>query len=142
MFFTHRAYLNAKGGGSILVLTHDVKRALTDSTIKKGLISIVSMGATTGVALMENDAAVWQERLKLLQKQFADVPNDKVARRSGLGGAQSQLMAAAVGLNVTLSFNDVRLIVSPFHEIVALDFEPKPGRREFVISIQGDGDAK
>jgi len=139
MFFTSKAYLNS-GGQQILNLTHDVKRCLLDSTAVSGHINIVSPRATVGIALMENDAAVQKALLDSIINQFSgDEGEEKVARRSGAGAGLYHLMAGMCGLSLTVPFDSGKLISSPFHEIVALDFEKESGRREFILSVVGEG---
>lgn len=87
---------------------------------------------------MENDAALQKEFLQYVQKQFEGSSQDKVGRKSRTGPNHCHLMAALVGLSVTISFDQGRLLISPFHDILAFDFEPNSGRREFQITIVGE----
>ncbi|MBU0506399.1 MAG: YjbQ family protein [bacterium] len=138
MYYTHKAYLNSRGGPTVLTLTHDAKRCLADSKAKSGLLHIISSYGTIGVKLMENDAKLHQAYLDSVQKMFAQSDESKTSRRSGTGANKFHLMAAQCGLEITVPFEAGRLNSSPFHEILAFDFEPKAGRREFVITIVGE----
>lgn len=139
----HKAYLNAKGAGQILSLNHDVKRALTDSKLKQGLVSILSTQATTAVTLIEADAELQKMYVEHIQKQIDEtVSKNILPKRSHTGANGFHLRAALVGLSLTASFDQGRLLVSPFHDIIAIDFEPKPGRREFIISVLGGAETK
>mgnify|MGYP003980358853 CR=1 FL=1 len=102
MFYSSKAYLNARGGPSVLVLSHDVKRCISDSQVTSGQLNIVSTQATTGVALFENDAKIHEAWLEYAQKQFAEANEDKVSRRSGAGATKFHLMAALTGISLTL----------------------------------------
>lgn len=134
----HKAYLNAKGGPAVFNLSHDVKRCLSDAKAKSGQIHVLSTLGTTGVALMENDAELQKEYLAFVQKQFEGASQNKVTRRSRTGASCFHQMAALVGLSLMVSFEGGRLLTSPFHEIIAFDFEPSPGRREFVMTVVGE----
>ena len=138
MFFTQKAYLNAKGGPAIFNITHDVKRALADSKAKKGLVMILSTQGTAGVKLIENDPALQKEMLDEVFKQFEKTGAEDPKRKSLTGANCFHKMAASVGLSLTVAFDGGRLLTSAFHDIVGFDFEPKPGRREFVITILGE----
>lgn len=139
MFYLHRAYFNARGDHAPLIITHDVKRGLADSKISRGHVNVLSTQGTVAVTLIENDVKIQKALIELIQKQFEGGLDDKGARRSGTGASNFHLMAQQVGLSVVLPVSDGKLLSSPFHDIVALDFEPKPGRREFLITISGDG---
>jgi thiamine phosphate synthase YjbQ (UPF0047 family) len=138
VFYTHKAYLNAKGGPATLNLTHDVKRAIVDAKVKKGLILVLSTQGTAAVKLIENDAALQKEFLDHILKQFETGEAGDPKRRSHTGANCFHQMAASIGLTLSLAFDNGRLLTSAFHEIVAFDFEPKPGRREFLITILGE----
>ncbi len=131
----YRAYLTANGGLKSYVLTHDVKKALATQTGKSGLAHIVSMGATTAVGLFENDpevlAPLQQSIFALFQAHIKPAAN----RRSGLSAPAYHQMAGLMRLEVTVPFENGKLLTSPFQDVMALDFEPKPGRREFIITI-------
>lgn len=139
VFYLHKAYLNSRGDHAPLIITHDVKRCLADSKILNGHVGILSTQGTVAVSLIENDLKIQKAFIELIQKQFEGASEDKVARRSGTGASLYHLMAQKVGLSVTLPMGGGRLLSSPFHDVVAFDFEPKSGRREFVITVVGDG---
>lgn len=130
--------MNARGGPAVLILSHDVKRCLSDSQAKGGYIHIMSSQGTTAVTLMENDAELQKEYLSYIEKQFEASSRDKVARKSRTGPNCYHHMASLIGLGLTVGIDGGRLLTSPFHDVLAFDFEPTPGRREFVITIVGE----
>lgn len=139
MSYSLKAYINATGKPCAYTLIHDVKRCLAESKIQTGLISILSTQATTSVILLENDDMIKKEVMAYAQKAFEHVADKAVARRSGSGADRYHLMAALTGLCVTVPFTMGRLAIHFQHDVVALDYEPKPGRREFVMTVVGSG---
>lgn len=137
MLYTLKAYINATGKPKAYLLTHDIKRALSDSKSQSGLVHILSSQATTSVVVMEKDELLQQEALTHAEEFFQKASNQSVSRRSFTGPNKYHLMAGLTGLSLTLPFSEGRLLSSPFHEVFALDYEPKPGRREFIISVMG-----
>ncbi|OVE81516.1 hypothetical protein BVY03_03550 [bacterium K02(2017)] len=135
--FLKKTYLNSAGGGKSLNLTHDVKRVLADSRMVHGHVNIISTQATAGVSLMENDLNLQQEFINSIKSQYDESNADSPARRSRTGADCYHHMAGLVGLSLVLPFENGQLVSSPFHDIVALDFEPVSGRREFIISVLG-----
>lgn len=137
-----KAYINATGDFRPYVLTHDVKRGLQESKGSSGLIQILSTQATTSVVLLENDVKLAQLFMEEQKRRFAQLLDQEVNRRSLTGPARYHFMAAQTGLSLILPFERQRLLVSVHHEIYALDFEPKAGRREFVIVVYVQGEKK
>lgn len=137
LVYVYKAYINALGGPSVLNLTHDVKRCIADSKMTGGQINVISTGGSTGVVILEQDEKLCQEYLKYVETLFDGSSKDGVSRRSRTGANCFHHRAAFVGLSLTVSFEQGRLLTSPFHEIYALDFEPAAGRREFVMTVVG-----
>lgn len=135
----HKAYLNATGKIATYTLTHDVKRAILDAKAAAGHVCILSTQATTAVLLLENDDTIKKELMAHVQKMFESVSSKPISRRSGSGPDRFHLMAAFMGLTITLPFQQGRLLGHPQHEVLALDFEPKAGRREFIVSVLPSG---
>lgn len=138
MFYSQKAYLNANGKANCYTLIHDIKRCLADSKIVAGLVTVLSMQATTAVLLLENEEDVKQALIQHVQAQISSVSVKPMAtpRRSGTGPAAWHVAAAqAAGLTLTLPFANGRLLTHPQHEVFALDYESKSGRREFVITV-------
>lgn len=109
MLHTLKAYANSKGR-SVLVLTHDVKRCLRDSGAIKGMVTILSTDTAVGVTLKETVKA----------------------------GTPLQPEAPLSGLSLTLAFDQGKLLMSPYHDIVGLDQITIPGRREFIVTVMGE----
>lgn len=135
---SYKAYLSATGGLKSYVLTHDVKKVLSQPVAQgQGLVHILSLGGTTALKLIENDPDIitpmQQTVFSLFQSQIAS--SKPKNRRSGLSASAYHQMASLMGLELSLPFQGGKLLTSPFHEVMALDFEPKVGRREFLITI-------
>lgn len=137
--FSLRAYINATGAIQAYNLTHDLKRAITESKLSQGLINVISTQATTALILLENDDNIVRQLLEHLKGLFCELPEGKASRSSGSGADKYHLMAAQVGLALTVPFSEGRLLIGLRHAVFALDFEPKAGRREFVIGVLSAG---
>lgn len=138
MFYTTRAYVNSQGKGKVHNLNHDIKRALMDAKATQGLLNIVSIQATVGLKLIESDIKIQEDYFKRVYSKYKDLPMDKTNRRSYTGPAPFHYMAADLNLSLTLPIAQGRLASSAFHDIIAFDFEPGAGRREFIISVLAD----
>jgi thiamine phosphate synthase YjbQ (UPF0047 family) len=130
-----KAYINATGGAKAYVLTHDVKRALSDAKAAAGLVNVLSTQGTTSILLLENDESVRAAYLDFAKKTFEHLPENKISRKTMTGADRYHLMATLSGLSLTVPFQAGRLLIHPQHEILAMDFEPKAGRREFIITV-------
>jgi thiamine phosphate synthase YjbQ (UPF0047 family) len=124
--------------GQIHLLNHDIKRALSDSKGKNGVVCVTSMLATTSVLLVENDVGLQEGLFRHHFGLFKDLPDKPVQRRSHSAGDKHHFMASLAGLSLSVAFNLGKLSISPFVDVVAFDFDTNPGRREFLISVLSD----
>jgi thiamine phosphate synthase YjbQ (UPF0047 family) len=139
--YTHKAYVNSKGFGQAILISHDIKKALADSKVSKGLVTVTSVLGTTSVILAESDLEMVSEFAKRQIEKLQTEESPYPKRRSGSGTDSSHFLAIKNGLTLTLGVDLGKLSTSPFHDIFALDFDTKPGRREFIITVVGDGSA-
>lgn len=140
MFHLHRAYFNSDGKGRIHLLTHDVKRALIDAKAKNGLVTITSILGTVAVLQCENDKSLQEDFFRQVFTSYSDLADKAVNRRSRSSPDKYHFMAAGIGTSLTLGFQMGKLLMSPFQDIIAFDFEAAQGRREFLISVMGAPD--
>lgn len=139
MIHIHQAYLNATKGIDILNATHDVKRALRESQILNGLITVFAPGSTAGVAILENDPSIHKALKELITSFVPDPEGARPSRRSGSGHLEAHLRSALLSNSISIPIKDGRLIMGAWQEVIVYDFDDKIGRREVTIHVIGEG---
>jgi secondary thiamine-phosphate synthase enzyme len=69
------------------------------------------------------------------------VPSDKEYRhnlRWGDGNGFSHLRAAILGSSLTIPFQDKRLMLGTWQQVILIDFDNRPRRRELIIQLMGE----
>lgn len=139
MIFLRNYYVNTTQKTDVLVITHDVKRAVRESGIPSGTVNILIPGATAGVTLLESDPKIYEGLKNWVEGQFPAIPGARPSRRSGSGKDEAHLRAALIGLTLAIPLQDGKLMTGAWQEVVLFDFDDsKVGRREITIQIQGD----
>ena len=142
MVYLLNAYLNATKGIDILNTTVDVKRAVRESRVLNGLVTVMLPGSTAGVAVLENDAAIQGELKKLIASLVPDPQGPRPSRKSGSGHAEAHLRAGFLARSVSIPVKDGKLLLGPWQEVLVFDFDDKVGRREVCIHVMGEGAEK
>lgn len=137
MSYLHRAFFNTTQDIDAYVLNHDLKRALLDSKLSSGLLTVTFTQAAVGIVLLENDIEIRQELKKYLLELVPPVTQARPVRKSGTGPLESHMRAAFLPPTMTLSFHEGRLLIGPWQEAVVFDFDSKVGRREVLIHVMG-----
>ncbi|MCC6272438.1 MAG: YjbQ family protein [Deltaproteobacteria bacterium] len=143
MIFLRNYYVNTTAKTDVLLITHDVKRAIRESGVPSGLVTVLIPGATAGVALLENDPKIHEELKKWVETQIPAETGPRPNRRSGTGRNDAHLRAALIGLSLSIPLQDGKLMLGAWQEVVLFDFDDnKVGRREITIQVMGEGAAK
>ncbi|MCP5468651.1 MAG: YjbQ family protein [Deltaproteobacteria bacterium] len=139
VIFLRDYYVNTSAKPDILLITHDVKRALRESDVQNGVINILIPGATGGVTLLEADPKIHEEFRDWVLNQIPESPGKRPSRRSGAGKNSAHLQAAVVGPHLSLPVQDGRLMIGHWQEVILFDFDDRIGRREIRIQVIGEG---
>jgi secondary thiamine-phosphate synthase enzyme len=139
VIFLRNYYVTTTQKTDILVISHDVKRAVRESGIQSGAVHIIVPGATAGVTLLENDPKIYEGLKNWVETQVPASGGSRPTRRSGSGRDDAHLRAALIGPTLTLPLQDGKLMVGPWQEVVLFDFDDsKIGRREFTVQVMGE----
>ncbi|MBX7148273.1 secondary thiamine-phosphate synthase enzyme YjbQ [bacterium] len=137
--FVLNAYFNTTLQIDSFIVSHDIKRALRESQVLNGLLTIYLPKSAASIILVENDKLI-QESLKQLISSFvSDEEGERPQRRSGTGRESSHLRALLLPQTLSIPIKDGKLFLGPWQEVVVYDFDDKIGRREVMIQVMGDG---
>ncbi len=145
MALTQRFYVNCTAEIDLLLVTHEVKRAVAESKVKSGLVSITVPIGAGGITLIENDREV-QEAFRDLLVSLVPTSDPLKAgprpeRRSKTGATALHLRALLMGSALTLPVIEGKLEIGPWQEILLYDFNDRVGRREFCVHVIAEPEA-
>src|SRR3989338_6575044 len=133
------SYFNSTGGIDVQSATHDVKRALRESQVLNGVITVFLPGASGGVAILENYPKIWEALKELAVSFVPDSGETRPVRRSGTGKGEGHLRGALLQQSVQIPAKEGRFLLGAWQEVVVFDFDDKPARREIIIHVMGEG---
>lgn len=142
MIFLRNYYVNSTAKTDIHLITHDVKRAVRESEIPNGILTVLIPGATAGVAILENEPKIYEEYKNWVEAQIPASGGARPVRRSGSGRNEAHLRAALVGVSLVVPVLEGKLALGAWQEVILFDFDDKIGRREITIQILGEGGGK
>jgi secondary thiamine-phosphate synthase enzyme len=133
-----KGYANVSANIDTVIVTHDVKRAVTEANLPHGIVLVFVPMGSSGVALLENDPKIYEDYKKWIEAQVPATQEKRPDRKSGSGRNYAHLRAQLVGHSVQIPIAENRLQIGPWQEIVLFDFDDKIGRREFFILVLGE----
>jgi secondary thiamine-phosphate synthase enzyme len=130
--------LNTKGNTDIIDITHDVARLVQQSGLRSGTVTVFCPSSTSGVTTVEFEPGAVAD----LKRMFEElVPSNRDYKHNGKWGdanGHSHMRAALLGASLTVPFVEKTLTLGTWQQIVYLDFDTGPRRRELVVQIVGD----
>lgn len=127
-----------KGHAQMLDITSDTQRAVSDSGLKSGIVTVFVPGSTAALTTIEYEQGAVQDFQRLFD-QIVD-PDQHYAHnaRWGDGNGHSHVRAALLGPSLTVPFNDGRLLLGTWQQIIFVDFDNRGRSRNVILQIMGE----
>ena len=138
MVATHRHEIATRGQGEAHDITDMVAAAITQSACAGGLVTVFVVGSTAGVTTIEYEPGAVAD----LNRLFEEIaPRDAGYRhhlRWGDDNGSSHVRAALLGPSLTIPFAGGALLLGTWQQIILIEFDTRPRKREIVIQIVGE----
>lgn len=138
MVATHRRDITTRGQGDAHDITDLVAAAVADTKCAAGLATIFVVGSTAAVTTIEFEPGAIAD----LNDLFEDIaPREESYRhhlRWGDDNGSSHVRAALLGPSLTVPFTDHKLILGTWQQIMLLELDTRPRKREIVVQVVGE----
>lgn len=130
--------VSTRGDDHILDLTQDVAALVRKHGFREGQALVFVTGSTAGITTIEFEPGL-----------IEDVPAafERIAPRGARykhedtwhdGNGHSHVRAALQGCSLTVPFTDGELLLGTWQQIVLIDFDNRPRRRDIVVQLTGE----
>lgn len=136
---TERFNLNTKGHTHIVDITPDVKKILSKSGLKNGLLNVFMPGSTASITTIEYESGLVEEDLPKTLEKIAPA-GVRYAHDSawGEGNGYAHVRASVVGSSLTVPFTNGNILLGTWQQIVLVDYDNRARKREVIIQIIGE----
>jgi secondary thiamine-phosphate synthase enzyme len=136
--FTRRLELATEAENDVLDITERVQRAVEQSGMDAGVATIFVPGSTAAVTTMEYEPGLARDFPDMLERVAPrDIPYEhQKAWHDGNG--RSHVKASLVGPSLTIPFDGGHLILGTWQQIVFVELDIRPRKREVVVQIFGE----
>jgi len=121
----------------VIEITPQVTEALRSSGIRNGVVFLFIPGSTAALTTIEYESGVINDLITTIDKIAPQNTNYQHDLRWGDGNGYSHVRASLLGPSLNIPVADKKLLVGPWQQIVLLDFDNRPRKREVVIQIIG-----
>ena len=135
---TQSIQLETRGNADVVDITTPVARAVQETGLTNGTVTVFCPSATSAVTTLEYEPGCIKD-LQRLFDEIADPERDYAHNaRWGDGNGHSHIRAALLGPSLTVPFVDGRLTLGTWQQIIYVDFDNRPRRRELVLQVVGE----
>ncbi len=136
---THRIRIETQGNSQVIDLTGAVAQALGRGGIQNGAVTVFVIGSTAGVTTTEFEPGLAESDLKEAMEKLAPEGGSYEHEKTwNDDNGHSHVRASLVGPSLTVPLVDGRLTLGRWQQIVLLDFDTRPRRREIVVQVLGE----
>ena len=138
MVVTRKISLQTKGHGDIIDITPQVEQQLAETNINSGIATIFVSGSTAGISTIEYESGLvadLQEMWRRLVPENIPYHHD---RRWGDGNGYAHVRASLLGASLVVPFDNKRLILGTWQQLVLIDFDNRPRSRQIILQIMGE----
>ena len=138
MVISKELELHTQGRCDIQDITPQVTKAVQDSQLRAGIVTIFCPGSTGGLTTIEYESGVITDLQNVLDRLVPPGPDYRHHRRWGDDNGHSHVRAALVGPSLTVPFAEGRLSLGTWQQIVFLDFDTRARSRRLVLQLLGE----
>ena len=138
MVSTFRHELSTKGQND----AHDLTTVVTDSVkasgLQSGVATVFVVGSTAGVTTIEFEPGAIADLNQVFERLAPRRGEYRHHLRWGDDNGSSHVRASILGPSLAVPFIDRALALGTWQQIMLLEFDTRPRKREIVIQIVGE----
>ncbi|MBT9163720.1 MAG: hypothetical protein DDT24_00640 [Chloroflexi bacterium] len=138
MVTPQRIRVQTRGHCDVVDITDQVCRAVKESGLRAGTVTIFVSGSTAGVTTVEYEPGLiadLQTAFERLAPQGLDYQHNN---RWGDGNGHSHVRASLLGASMMVPFAEGRPMLGTWQQVVVIDFDNRPRTREIILQIMGE----
>jgi secondary thiamine-phosphate synthase enzyme len=137
MVETHTHEIETTGQGDTKDLTPEVTHTLDASGIRSGLATVAVVGSTAAITTIEFEPGAVADLNTAWERIAPRHGRYEHHLRWGDDNGSSHVRAAMLGPSLSIPFQDGRLFIGTWQQIVLIEFDTRPRRRQIVIQLTG-----
>lgn len=135
---TFRLKVHTAGDAEMTDITSAAERAVQDSGLRAGILTLFVPGATAALTTIEYEDGALKDFRRLFDELAAPDRDYAHNARWGDGNGHSHVRAALLGPSLTIPFVDGELLLGTWQQIILVDFDVRPRSRTVVAQVTGE----
>lgn len=135
---TKKLFEKTEGYCDIIDITAKVQEQVQKEKIQRGLAALFVSGSTASLTTIEYEPGLIEDLKEFLEKF---IPSNKKYHhddRWGDNNGFSHIRASLLGPSLQVPIDNGQLLLGTWQQIVLLDFDNRPRRREILVQLMGE----
>src|SRR5919202_5072035 len=130
--------INSKGENDMVDITDQALKAIFESKLQNGIVTIFVSWSTAAVTTMEYEPGLRTDFPMMLNRI---IPKDIKYKHDETwhdGNGHSHVRASLIGPSLTVPFKDRSLILGTWQQIVLIEMDIRPRKRSIILQMMGE----
>ena len=137
MVSSHGISLSTRGDNDVCDITDEVTGAAKQSGARNGTVTVFVPGSTAGITAIENEPGMVRDLQEFLERSAPAGARDH-HHHGGDSNGHAHVRAAFIGPSLTVPLIDGKLELGTWQQIVLVDFDDRPRKRDVTVQIVGE----
>ncbi len=135
---TDTVAVSTRGDGQMLDITEEVQAVVGRHGFREGAALVFVSGSTAGLTTVEYEPGLLEDIPAAFERL---APRDMRYKHEDTwhdGNGHSHVRASLLGPSLTIPFRESRLLLGTWQQIVLIDFDNRPRKRDVVVQLTGE----
>lgn len=136
---TSKLQVYSEGENDIIDITPQLAERVVESGLREGFVNVFVSGSTGAVTTIEYEDGLLRDFPDMLERVAPkDISYDHEKRWHD-GNGHSHVRASLIGPSLTVPFQDSRLLLGTWQQVIFIEMDLHPRKREIIFQIIGTG---
>ncbi|BAI60804.1 conserved hypothetical protein [Methanocella paludicola SANAE] len=128
----------SKGRDDMIDITSNVQDSLTASGLTSGIVIVFVPGSTASITTIEYEPGLLKDFPRAMEKLAPREAHYDHDARWGDGNGHSHVRASTIGPSLVVPFQNGRLMLGTWQQIIFIDFDNRPRSRNVIVQAMGE----
>ena len=134
----YREQIKTRGETDIRDITSLAAKAVQQSGFNNGVVNVFVPGSTAAVTTIEFESGAIRDLRSAIERLVPMSMSYEHDQRWGDGNGYSHVRAALMKPGLAIPFENARLLLGTWQQLILIDFDNRPRTREIIFQVQGE----
>ncbi len=135
---TKSLQISSTGENDVVDLTPEVRKAVEETALDNGVVTVFVPGSTGAVTTMEYEPGLVMDFPRMLERASPKGMQYEHQKTWNDGNGHSHVKASLVGPSLTVPFVGGELVLGTWQQIVFVELDIRPRKRTIVLQVMGE----